>query len=734
MYSPLHDHGTVSFCPDPDPHRASEVVNAEEDVPFQSLEFNIPTQDEILRSSAAEINDPNFDAPIGGLYDERMGVLESFRRCKTCQQTRLDCPGHPGHIVLQEPVFHPLLWRPLLHFVRCICLECRQALVTSESLRLLGFQPSTAALSDPVQRVEEIAALLTKKLVGGMCTRLHPATGAPCMTLISKFTFTNDQLMVSVAYQEPGQAEVEPEPEAEAEPEPEPEAEVEPELDADPDPDPDPDADGVDQETLPVSVYVAGADADDHASDPESDDEPKISATRAPDKAKLKAKLKAKGKGKAKGQGRAKKVKAKAKPKPRSVGVQYRAPRAVAASRLREILVHVPEAEYMDLMGLRAPNPALWPIHYIVTFLPVLPPSARPWVLMYGGMKADDDLTYKYADIIRYSNALANPRLTVTERAATVQMLTFQVKTLVDNTKNLSQHPNRRPLFCIKRRLGGKEGRVRKNLSGKRSIWTARTVIGPDPNLGVDELAIPPAFAQKLTFPERVTPANRDWLLGLIAAGRANYVIQGGVPPDPLNPGGGAMSRAAGAEPPAEARRNLSVFYGVRDREDFEPGDLVFQIGTGTWRAVQPFRHRLAKGRPLALRAGDWVWRRRATDAPVQAVAERVLLHLSRRRPDDAVAARLTAVPPPASARPFPLRVGDIVERHLRDGDLVLFNRQPTLHRGSMQALRVRVVPGLTMRFSLALTNAFNADFDGDEMNIFVPQSQQVRVWHRIVI
>jgi len=66
---------------------------------------------------------------------------------------------------------------------------------------------------------------------------------------------------------------------------------------------------------------------------------------------------------------------------------------------------------------------------------------------------------------------------------------------------------------------------------------------------------------------------------------------------------------------------------------------------------------------------------------------------------------------------------GWIVERHLMDGDIVLFNRQPSLHRMSMMAHRVRVMKGKTFRLNLCATIPYNADFDGDEMNLHVPQS-----------
>ena len=68
---------------------------------------------------------------------------------------------------------------------------------------------------------------------------------------------------------------------------------------------------------------------------------------------------------------------------------------------------------------------------------------------------------------------------------------------------------------------------------------------------------------------------------------------------------------------------------------------------------------------------------------------------------------------------------GDIVDRHLMNGDYVLFNRQPSLHKMSMMAHRVRVMPYDTFRLNVCVTPSYNADYDGDEMNMHVPQSLQ---------
>ena len=75
------------------------------------------------------------------------------------------------------------------------------------------------------------------------------------------------------------------------------------------------------------------------------------------------------------------------------------------------------------------------------------------------------------------------------------------------------------------------------------------------------------------------------------------------------------------------------------------------------------------------------------------------------------------------------LENGDTVHRHMMDGDAVLFNRQPTLHRMSMMCHIVRVLKqGDTFRMNVADTKPYNADFDGDEMNLHMPQDVEAEM------
>lgn len=80
------------------------------------------------------------------------------------------------------------------------------------------------------------------------------------------------------------------------------------------------------------------------------------------------------------------------------------------------------------------------------------------------------------------------------------------------------------------------------------------------------------------------------------------------------------------------------------------------------------------------------------------------------------------------------IEAGFVVERHLDTGDIVLFNRQPSLHRMSIMAHEVRVMPYRTFRLALYVCPPYNADFDGDEMNLHVPQSEEARAEARVLM
>ncbi|WP_440766824.1 DNA-directed RNA polymerase subunit A' [Natronorubrum sp. DTA7] len=74
------------------------------------------------------------------------------------------------------------------------------------------------------------------------------------------------------------------------------------------------------------------------------------------------------------------------------------------------------------------------------------------------------------------------------------------------------------------------------------------------------------------------------------------------------------------------------------------------------------------------------------------------------------------------------------VNRHLIDGDIVIFNRQPSLHRMSIMAHEVVVMPYKTFRLNTVVCPPYNADFDGDEMNMHALQNEEARAEARVLM
>ena len=73
------------------------------------------------------------------------------------------------------------------------------------------------------------------------------------------------------------------------------------------------------------------------------------------------------------------------------------------------------------------------------------------------------------------------------------------------------------------------------------------------------------------------------------------------------------------------------------------------------------------------------------------------------------------------------LQPGYVVERHLMNGDIAVFNRQPSLHRMSILSHKIKILPGRSFRLNPAVCTPYNADFDGDEMNLHIPQTEEAR-------
>ncbi|KAK4055766.1 DNA-directed RNA polymerase III subunit C1 (rpo31) [Microbotryomycetes sp. JL201] len=263
--------------------------------------------------------------------------------------------------------------------------------------------------------------------------------------------------------------------------------------------------------------------------------------------------------------------------------------------RVLTLFKNIPDVD-CELLGL---DPSVGrPEDFIWQYLSVPPVCIRPSVQQEAATN-EDDITVKLTEII-FMNAVIKTGLA---KGVTAQNLMASIPTAI------GQKPIRG--FC--QRLKGKQGRFRGNLSGKRVDFSGRTVISPDPNLQIDQVAVPERVAKNLTYPERVTEHNLEKLRDAVRNGcdvhpGANFILQQG-------------------------QENFKKFLKFGDRNF---------------------------------------------------MADK-------------------------------LRVGDVVERHLRDDEL------------SIMSHRVKVRPWRTFRLNECVCTPYNADFDGDEMNLHVPQTEESR-------
>jgi len=292
---------------------------------------------------------------------------------------------------------------------------------------------------------------------------------------------------------------------------------------------------------------------------------------------------------------------------------------------VRTRLEKIPD-EDCELFGLKSESAR--PEWMVLTVLPIPPVTMRPSLTLESGERSEDDLTHKLGDIVRINQRLFEninagaPEIIIEDLW---DLLQYHVTTFFDNgiaQLPVARHRSGQPLKTLTERIKSKEGRIRHNLAGKRTNFSARTVISPDPRLKLNEVGVPLDMAMNLTVPEVVNSWNINYLKKFIK----NW---------PKHPGANYIIRPDGK-------------------------------------------------------------RKKITEETQKASIEE-------------------------------LQQGYIVERHLLDGDVALFNRQPSLHRMSMMCHRIRILPGKTLRMNPGVCHPYNADFDGDEMNLHIPQTEESR-------
>ncbi|KAL1842584.1 hypothetical protein VTJ49DRAFT_4764 [Mycothermus thermophilus] len=659
---------------------------------IESVEFTFLSADEIRSISVKRIeNETTFDSllnPVpGGLYDPALGSWGDSL-CRTCNLNQAQCPGHPGHIELPVPVYHPIFMDQAYRLLRAQCVYCHHFRLPRHEihkytcmLRLLqygliheaqmieSFTPSDLGdqlsrlrltdvptheddeaeeegdtVQDSSMRAREayvrkvLREYRTKVSMGDIRKGKHEGAAEMRRAIIKEFltVMTREKRCrscngISPVYRKDRWVKI-----------------YERDLSAK-------EKAAMDQAGKKVTDALAlsrkkkhdDADHDEGIADVDSsdasagsegegeelDENGDVVMTDAPAKAR------------------------RAKTKPARPAQRYLSTMEVQ-KRLEMLFER--EQEILALLYHAKPRPRhskpVTADMFFITALLVPPNRYRPEARMGDSQISEAQQNNLYKMILRAANNVAQisrelasaGKDGVSDGRRTRDMSSLYqawtelqdgVNSLIDRDKNPIQGAAaKRNEEGIKQKLEKKEGLFRKNMMGKRVNYAARSVISPDPNIETNEIGVPPVFARKLTYPEPVTSHNfKD------------------------------MQQA--------------VINGV----DKWPGASAIENENGQ------------------------------------------IINLRTKSLEDRIALANQLLAP--SSTNLSGQRNKKVHRHLTNGDVVLMNRQPTLHKPSIMGHRVRVLPGeKTIRMHYANCNTYNADFDGDEMNMHFPQNELARV------
>ncbi|KAJ6598841.1 hypothetical protein DFH09DRAFT_1388152 [Mycena vulgaris] len=661
------------------------------------ISFSFLTSEDVRRISVKQIVNPNLlddlNRPnINGLYDPALGPTERDDICATCHLTFYTCPGHFGHIDLPAPVFHPLFMGNMYNLLRDTCLFCHRF---KAKFRLLE-----RGLLDAAQGVDELqirvsikkkkaaakkgkgkkddgdesseeeeeeagVAVLDETLEAFAMrvnfTRDHYKDG---MVYKARKDLINEFLKVSFTskcqnegcgshgytFRKEGHTKV-----VEYDLSRKQKAQLRRKR---------PDVLLQEQAgklaNLVAKKPQAPEDSDVDMEDPESEPEPSDEEEEEEDEEEKEKENASKG------------------PQlPRAANgklktMRGRNERVVTPEECRAHLRRLFHNEAIMcslLYGRHGPFAVLSPDGlsfasadmFFLDAVPVAPTRFRPAAKL-GDKLFEHPQNELLEKILKTSYRLRD--LNINLRAASkktpefddvvrkkimASLLDSLVQLQIDVNSFMDSSKNPAPIRMGKLPPAGvKQGLEKKEGLENVSTTAARSVISPDVNIEPNEIGVPPVFAQKLTFPEPVTPANFHEMRQRVITGPKGY------------PGATLV--------------------------EYEDGHQVLLDKLSVEQ-----RTAIANQLLTPQENENGAYGRRGLYTRTAAINKKVY-------------------------------------RHLRDGDILILNRQPTLHKPSMMAHKARVLKGeKTIRMHYANCNSYNADFDGDEMNIHFPQNQVSR-------
>ncbi|MDB4726397.1 hypothetical protein OAF54_03080 [bacterium] len=324
------------------------------------------------------------------------------------------------------------------------------------------------------------------------------------------------------------------------------------------------------------------------------------------------------------------------------------------------------------------------PKNLILTKLPVLPICSRP-PMISDGVISDDDISNQYIDIIKLNNSSLKPD----KKEKSISNINFKIQTLFNNDQGKAKYnANARSIKSIKERISGKYGHLRRCIESKRINYSARTVISPDPTLSIDEVGIPYEYSEELVYPHYARSYNIEYLRKKLRDNQVNYITSNGKKINLKLLNKIQRLQLELKEGDILDRNGSQKIINISDIT-LQDSDVIIRNG----KNIQPIKY---------LEYGDTVVRKNST-IEIKDVKFKL-------KNTDKVISRKCNYKLKIFKKKIEIKIGDLVELKLQNGDIGIVNRQPTLHKGSIQGKKVRLIHGKTMRINLATTASFNAD------------------------
>ncbi|GLT39726.1 hypothetical protein SLA2020_139020 [Shorea laevis] len=622
----------------------------------EAVQFSFMTAEEVREHSFLKITNPflldHLDRPTpGGLYDPIMGPLEDRAPCKTCGQTKLNCPGHCGHIDLVSPVYNPLMFTFLYNMLQRTCLFCYHFKADPEQVKRCVSQLELIAKGDVAgaRKLDPVAGDKKKKKDSysvsvseypedsegshTSCSTVHSNHAdenydylqqqkwtslqfTEAMSILNKFlklkfTKCNRCMAKSPILKKPtfGWLHMSN------------------------------DKTGANaRENVMRGIKTRDTFSGEAGSEVEDTDNIAIYESDADDPNA--------GRHGGKGGGSKDHKRNNAEVLAEFMRQRGKFSGPLLPSEVKNIIKLLWENEVdlcsfiTDIQQQGFGNKAGHSMFFLETVL--VPPIKFRAPTKGGDSVMEHPQTVLLNKVLQSNIALGNANTSKSNQSRTIVSRWMELQQSINvlfDTKTATG-PGRKDVGTgICQLLEKKEGMFRQKMMGKRVNFACRSVISPDPYLAVNEIGIPPYFALRLTYPEKVTPWNM-------------------------------------------AKLREAIING----SEIHPGATQYIDKLSTHKLPPSRKARISISRKLPSSRG--------------------------------------AVIQPGKNSDFEFE-GKTVLRHLQDGDVVLVNRQPTLHKPSIMAHIVRVLKGeKTIRMHYANCSTYNADFDGDEMNVHFPQDE----------